>query len=123
MALVVGRRVLGAFVIALCANSGLEGKYYRNAEGEDGGDEARWEDMGGKAFAGKEGEEKRREVVEGLLSGGGTAGWCDEQVSRGCSLPLAAGCSSTHDIRPPSCAGSRRTICNRRKTGSGQPER
>jgi COP9 signalosome complex subunit 4 len=83
MALVVGRRVLGAFVIALSAGSGLEPKYYRGAEGEEaGGDEARWEELGAKGFEGEEGGERRREVVEGVLGGSGAAGWCDEQVSR-----------------------------------------
>lgn len=83
MALVVGRRVLGAFVIALCAGSGLDPKYYRGAEGEEaGGDEVRWEELGTKGFEGEEGGERRREVVEGVLGGGGAAGWCDEQVSR-----------------------------------------
>jgi COP9 signalosome complex subunit 4 len=83
MALVVGRRVLGAFVIALCAGSGLDPKYYRGAEGEEaGGDEVRWEELGTKGFEGDEGGDRRREVVEGVLGGGGAAGWCDEQVSR-----------------------------------------
>ncbi|RSH91532.1 hypothetical protein EHS25_009831 [Saitozyma podzolica] len=82
MALVVGRRVLGAFVIALCAGSGLDPKYYRGAEGEEaGGDEARWEELGTKGFEGEEGGERRREVVEGVLGGGGAAGWCDEQTT------------------------------------------
>lgn len=80
MATVVGRRVLGAFVIALCAGSGISKRTPMSGEAEDGGDEEKWEGMGREAFPGEKGAEMRRDVVEGVLEGGGT-GWCDEQVS------------------------------------------
>lgn len=80
--MVVGRRVLGAFVTALCAGSGLpEPSRIRSNEVDEADDDAKWEKMGREAFAGEQGEDKRREVVEGVLSGGPTGGWCDEQVS------------------------------------------
>ncbi len=88
MATVVGRRVLGAFVIALCAGSGMARTITISGEGEESGDEEKWDTVGKKAFRGEKGAEVRREVVEGVLSGGGTGGWCDEQVSISKSLPL-----------------------------------
>jgi len=59
-----------------------------SGEGEESGDEEKWDTVGKKAFRGEKGAEVRREVVEGVLSGGGTGGWCDEQVSISKSLPL-----------------------------------
>jgi len=78
MTSILGRAVLNAYVVALCAGSG-----YKPALIADQTDELRqhWESAGQKAFSGEEGEERRSKVVEGVLQGGG-GGWCDEQVSR-----------------------------------------
>jgi COP9 signalosome complex subunit 4 len=81
MAMVIGRRVLGAFVIALCAGSGLDSKLAAGAE-EDADDTEKWDKLGSEAFADEEGKERRREVVEQVLGEGKTQGWCDEQVSK-----------------------------------------
>jgi COP9 signalosome complex subunit 4 len=97
MAMVVGRRVLGSYVAALCGGSGL------NASGKEvdptdisagaagsvtSGDEEWWK-KGEEVFIGDEGEELRKAVVEGVLNPGGMTGWCDEQVS-GASQPSLA---------------------------------
>jgi COP9 signalosome complex subunit 4 len=80
--MVVGRRVLGAYVMALCGGGGLAEKDKRiSGGGEEGGDEIKWEDEGRAAFSGEKGEEVRREVVKGVLEAQGMAGWCEEQVS------------------------------------------
>lgn len=65
--LVVGRRVLGAFVAALTAGLGFEG--------DD--DEAKWATLGG-VFKGR--EEERKAIIEGVS--GDNAGWCEEQTTR-----------------------------------------
>jgi len=81
VATVVGRRVLGIFVIALCSGSGFERTGSISTENDDLGDENKWIMMGRDAFEGNKGEEIRRDIVVGVLSGGNTGGWCDEQVS------------------------------------------
>jgi len=78
--MVIGRRVLNNYVAALCSGSGFD-KRSIPGQSEKEEDEAEWEDLGRKAFAGEQGGEVRRSVVEGLLSRGGGSGWCDEQVS------------------------------------------
>jgi COP9 signalosome complex subunit 4 len=85
MATGVGRRVLGAFVAALCGGSGLDrGKAVTgggDVVGEAEGDEENWEKTGEDAFGKDEGEVRKR-VVVGVLEGGAAGGWCDEQVRR-----------------------------------------
>lgn len=86
--MVVGRRVLGAYVNALAGGTGLKGK----PSGDDVEDEAKWAKIGEEAFKGESGAEQRGAIVEALLSAEGLAGWCEEQVSgrrfsdRGCQL-------------------------------------
>ncbi|TYJ52145.1 hypothetical protein B9479_007270 [Cryptococcus floricola] len=79
---VLGRRVLGAFLVAVTAGTTLELKGTAtiplDEEGE--GDKAKWEELGKQAFQGEKGEEARREVVEGILQGGNLGG-SDEQVA------------------------------------------
>ncbi|ORY25436.1 putative COP9 signalosome complex subunit 4 [Naematelia encephala] len=83
MATVVGRRVLGAFVAALCAGSGMDKvESLTSSDVEEGaGDEEHWERLGKAAFEGEKGAEIRKEVVDGVLSDGARGGWCDEQVT------------------------------------------
>jgi hypothetical protein len=76
--MVVGRRVLGDFVSALCAGTELQRK--TNGSEDDVEEEAQWAKVGEEAFRGEKGGETRQEIVEGVLSGGGLAGWCEEQV-------------------------------------------
>ena len=90
MATVVGRRVLGAFVIALCAGSGMARRSPVSGEAEDSEDEEKWAGLGTAAFKSVKGGEARREIVEGVLEGGGTGGWYDEQVSFRVTLPEAS---------------------------------
>jgi COP9 signalosome complex subunit 4 len=73
--MVVGRRVLGDFVSALCGGTDMQKK----ASGDDVEEEAQWAKIGKDVFEGEKGGEIRREVVEGVLAGG-LAGWCEEQV-------------------------------------------
>ena len=77
MTSILGRAVLNAYVVTLCAGSG-----YQPALVTEQSEDLRqqWETAGKKLFAGDEGEERRAKVVEGVLEGGG-GGWCDEQVS------------------------------------------
>jgi COP9 signalosome complex subunit 4 len=75
--MVVGRRVLGDFVSALCGGSELSKKQ----SGDDVEDGEKWAKIGQEVFETEEGKVIRQEVVEGLLSPGGLAGWCEEQVS------------------------------------------
>ncbi|WVR09684.1 hypothetical protein IAU60_006759 [Kwoniella sp. DSM 27419] len=81
-AMVVGRRVLGAFVTAMCGGTSLERKGTAAlAQDEEGSaDVNSWEEAGKAAFSGEHGAEVRRDVVEGVLAGG-TNGWCDEQTA------------------------------------------
>ena len=78
MAMVVGRRVLGAFVTAL--SSGLEVP----APADDGEDEteerARWTEAGKVFTTSEENEEIRRTVIEQVLQPE-LAGWCEEQTT------------------------------------------
>ena len=67
-------------MIALCAGSGSE-RTFRTENVEEIGDEEIWDNMGKQAFKGDNGEELRREVVQGVLGTGGTGGWCDSEVS------------------------------------------
>jgi hypothetical protein len=72
--MVVGRRVLGDFVSALCEGSELAKKQSGDEE------EQKWAVTGKEVFDTEEGKVIRQEVVEGVLSPGGLAGWCEEQV-------------------------------------------
>lgn len=81
MAMVVGRRVLGAYVLALCGGRNVSTKEKGTVGGEEGVDEGKWEEMGKVAFDGDKGEDVRRDIVEGVLGDQGMAGWCEEQVS------------------------------------------
>ncbi|KAI9634212.1 putative COP9 signalosome complex subunit 4 [Dioszegia hungarica] len=81
MTMVVGRRVLGAYVMALCGGSTISEKDKKISGGDEGGDESKWEEAGKAAFQGEKGEDVRREVVEGVLDAPGMAGWCDEQTT------------------------------------------
>jgi COP9 signalosome complex subunit 4 len=81
MATVVGRRVLGSFVTALCGGSGMD-KLHSASGGEEAvGDDENWEKFGLEGFQREEGRDVRKSVVEGVLAGGAAGGWCDEQVS------------------------------------------
>lgn len=73
-------------MIALCADTVTRSSPV-GAEAEEGGDGDKWNDLGKGGFKGENGGEVRRAVVEGVLSGGGTGGWCDEQVSRLIDVP------------------------------------
>jgi hypothetical protein len=72
--MVVGRRVLGDFVSALCGGSELAKKQSSDEE------EQKWAVTGKEVFDTEEGKVMRQEVVEGVLTPGGLAGWCEEQV-------------------------------------------
>lgn len=94
-AVVVGRRVLSIYVLALCAGSGLEEKVVAPivaAAGLEEGELGEWIKRGTAAFGGGQGgeeggkeeeegkQERRGEVVAGVLEKG-ASGWCEEQVS------------------------------------------
>ncbi|WVQ94980.1 hypothetical protein IAU59_002072 [Kwoniella sp. CBS 9459] len=83
MAMVVGRRVLGAYVTALSAGTTLErtGTAALSLDEEGAEDAPQWEQLGQKAFGGEPGAEIRRDVVDRVLGGGSTSGWCDEQTT------------------------------------------
>ncbi|WWD19908.1 hypothetical protein CI109_104377 [Kwoniella shandongensis] len=83
MATVVGRRVLGAYVTALCAGTTLPrtGTAALSLDEEGSSDVEKWDAIGKEAFNGTKGEEVRRDVVEGVLGQGGISGWCDEQIT------------------------------------------
>ncbi|WVW86469.1 hypothetical protein I302_108517 [Kwoniella bestiolae CBS 10118] len=83
MAMVVGRRVLGSYVISLCAGTSMEKKGTSALPLDEDltNDQPRLEELGQEAFSGEKGEEVRRDVVEGVLGGGGLSGWCDEQTT------------------------------------------
>jgi hypothetical protein len=74
--MVVGRRVLGDFASALCGGSEVAKKQSGDEE------EQKWAVTGKEVFDTEEGKVIRQEVVEGVLSPGGLAGWCEEQVRR-----------------------------------------
>lgn len=75
---VVERRVFGAFVLALCAGSDLEETHTKLAYDPDMGDTDKWEQLGRAAFEGEDGDEKREQVVNGVLEGGPAAAWGDQ---------------------------------------------
>ena len=75
--MVVGRRVLSDFASALCGGTDLQKKQV----GDDAEEEAKWSKIGQDVFGTDEGKEQRQEVVEGVLTPGGLAGWCEEQAS------------------------------------------
>lgn len=79
--MVVGRRILGAYVIALCSGSGMKPSDVSISGTEEGNEDGDWRALGEKCFQGEQGEEGRRDVVEGVLGASGLAGWCEEQVS------------------------------------------
>ncbi|KAK4689442.1 COP9 signalosome complex subunit 4, partial [Tremellales sp. Uapishka_1] len=80
MPMVVGRRVLGSFVKAICGGSGMTTAVNLDEDAEDR-EKYNWESLGAAAFGGDKGEEIRRETVEGVLSEGAIGGWCDEQTT------------------------------------------
>lgn len=79
--MVVGRRVLGAFVSALIAGVELPATSSGGGEERDD-DKAKWEAAGVRAFGRVEGEDgaARKAVLEGVLQGE-SAGWCEEQTT------------------------------------------
>ncbi|KAK1922282.1 hypothetical protein DB88DRAFT_390410 [Papiliotrema laurentii] len=81
----VGRRVLDSYVLALCAGSGFDIKSVAGCTpAEDAGNEqdiSHWTSLGTSAFGTDRGEEVRKDVVEGVVDGGASAGWCDEQMT------------------------------------------
>ncbi|WVQ83722.1 hypothetical protein IAT38_005866 [Cryptococcus sp. DSM 104549] len=83
MAMVVGRRILDCYVTALVAGTDLPrtGTSALSMDEEGRADAERWDTLGKAAFAGEEGRESRRDVVEGVLTTGGISGWCDEQTT------------------------------------------
>lgn len=89
MAMVVGRQVLSAFVLALCAGSGVSEKVLNYVLADSSIERQKWESLGQNAFKGDRGEEVRGEVVDGVLAGGSGSGWCDDQVSGRCGSVLA----------------------------------
>lgn len=76
--MVVGRRVLGSFVSALCGGISLE----RKSTNDDVDEEGKWDKLGSIAFSGQKGAEIRGQAVDGILESENMAGWCEEQVSR-----------------------------------------
>lgn len=79
--IIVGRRILGAYLVALLAGTTVAQKGTAKVPLDEEGqaDEAEWVALGKAAFSGEKGEEARRDVVEGVLAAG-SSGWCDEQV-------------------------------------------
>lgn len=81
----VGRRILDSYVLALCAGSGFDIKsvagYTPAEDAVNEQDISHWTSLGTSAFGTDRGEEVRKDVVEGVVDGGASAGWCDEQVS------------------------------------------
>jgi hypothetical protein len=96
--MVVGRRVLGAFVTSLCAGSGME-----NAPAVEDATEVDWETLGKEAF---QDDDVRLDVVKGVLVQDGMGGWCEEQVGDqlyDCRLTLDYDTSPS--LRPPPHSG------------------
>lgn len=87
MAMVVGRRVLGAYVAAL--SSGLPVPPLA----DEAGDSAEWAERGKAAFTGEDGEDVRRKAIEGVLDTD-PAGWCEEQTT---ALRHAYACILTNE--------------------------
>ncbi|WRT69944.1 uncharacterized protein IL334_006935 [Kwoniella shivajii] len=83
MTMYVGRRVLGLYITVLCAGTSMEkkGTAQLHLEKRDEESISTWEEIGKNAFQGEENGEIRKDVVEGVLNGGGISGWCDEQVT------------------------------------------
>lgn len=75
--MVVGRRVLGSLVTALCGGISIKQK----SSSDDADEEGKWDKIGSKAFSGQQGAEIRGQVVDGILESDSMAGWCEEQVS------------------------------------------
>jgi COP9 signalosome complex subunit 4 len=75
--MVVGRTVLGAYVSALTGGVELA----KPSSGDNIAEEKNWSDIGSEVFMGEDGSERRKEVVEGVLTPGGLASWCEEHVS------------------------------------------
>ncbi|OWZ63432.1 COP9 signalosome complex subunit 4 [Cryptococcus neoformans] len=80
--IIVGRRILGAYLVALLAGTTVAQKGTAKVPLDEEGqaDEAEWVALGKAAFSGEKGEEARRDVVEGVLAAG-SSGWCDEQIT------------------------------------------
>lgn len=87
MAMVVGRRVLGAYVSAL--SSGLDVPTLP----DEAGDNAKWSELGKTAFTSEAGEDVRRAAIEGVLDSD-PSGWCEEQTT---ALRHAYACILTRD--------------------------
>ncbi|WWC72296.1 uncharacterized protein I206_106258 [Kwoniella pini CBS 10737] len=83
MAMVVGRRVLGTYVLALSAGTSMikSGTSSLTFDDEGSGDNDKFEQLGIQAFKSEKGEEARRDIVEGVLAGGNLSGWCEEQTT------------------------------------------
>lgn len=112
--MVVGRRVLGAYVSALCGGTGLKKK----PSTDDAQEEDNWAKVGEEAFRGDNGSEQRGEIVEAVLASEGLAGWCEEQVGRETSAsPRLLANGADHDFEA-SAGGAARS---RRRVGSGRP--
>lgn len=111
MTSILGRAVLNAYVVALCAGSGFQPALIAN---QLDGSHQQWERLGQKLFASEEGEETLGKVVEGVLEGGG-GGWCDEQVS---SMTLTVA-----HFRSPPFVDCTRTSCRMRRTGQAPRKR
>jgi COP9 signalosome complex subunit 4 len=80
MAMVVGRRVLGAFVSALSAGLELDLTLEGESTDEDKAEVARWAEAGAVFSKSPEAEDVRRTVVEQVLQPE-LAGWCEEQTT------------------------------------------
>jgi hypothetical protein len=97
----VARQVLNSIVFLLAGGAGVSSAVYAPIISGDAADEEeqQWLDKGKKAFAGDEGREKVKEVVEGVLQAdGGTGtlpGWCEEQVSARCSMITSTSSSTS----------------------------
>ena len=75
--MVTARRILSSLTIALCAGSGLNVKI----SDQDKGDTQNWTSKGASVFSGESGEERRMQVLAGVIESAQGVTWCDEQVS------------------------------------------
>ncbi|WVO17085.1 hypothetical protein L204_104772 [Cryptococcus depauperatus] len=80
--IVVGHRVLGAYVTALVAGSSLEQKGTAKIPLDEEGEmeKSKWESLGEQAFKNELGETIRRDVVQAVLDVN-PSGWCEEQIT------------------------------------------
>jgi hypothetical protein len=119
--MVVGRTVLGAYVSAL--TGGVDS--LKKPAGDDVAEEKKWADTGAEVFKGENGQEMRKEVVEGVLVPGGLATWCEEQASSYISKVARSAHSSDDSLATTPCGdfGGRRGLARSGKSSCSDTPR